>query len=423
MDDQSKTRWTKKTIIKAIVTLVIIAFLIISLIVFVMKNNANAQIKQFSESINNNDSKTLATILSTNSRDMTSTEAEHLIKYLKEDDNSERLNNTLDEIKSNLKADKSTSKLGTLKDKNNDPIIDFSKNGKQFFVLDKISIKPHYREVYIKELDNTATYDFDKKHRVAVDKNKVSSLGDFVVGNYEVPVSKNFQDGSVHGKVNGKLHINTDDLQNGERIIAKQDFNQTKIKINLHNDEKLNSKNRRLLINGNIKPLKEEKTYGYFPNNNSFSVVAEGELNGQRFKTNKVDVLQGTKNNSTQIVNLYFNDKQINKSIKEDEKAKKKLNEFIKSYIDDLSKAYKNKDYGEISKYIKSDSKAEKFMKPKFKDKQSVKYKNVDVQNVEKDDETYKITVRKKYKSSDMSNIYHVKIENDEPKITDIDNI
>lgn len=422
-ETNKKQKWPKRKLIKAIVTLVIIALLVVSVFIFVSKNNANAQIKRFSESIENNNANVLAEVLSTNDKQMTTEEAKNLISYLKSDENPNRLDDTLKKVKKNLKSGNSISELGTLKDKNGEPVISFSKNGKKLFVLDKISIEPHYREVYIRELDNTATYEFDNKHRVAVDKNKVSKLGEFVVGDYDVPVKKVFRDSSVNGKINGKIHVNTDDIQKGNHIVAKQDFNQTKIKIKLHNDDKLSDKNRKVIINGNTKPLKKDKVYGYFPNSNSFSVEAKGEMKGHRFKTNKVEVLQGTTNNSTQVVNLYFDEKQISKEIKKEEKMKNKLSKFIKAYIDDLSKAYKNKDYNEVSKYIKSNSDAEKFMEPKFKDKQSVKYKNIDVEKVEKEGNSFKITVKKRHKSIDMNNIYHVKIENDEPKIFKIENI
>lgn len=420
-DKNKKQKWTKKGKIKAIVTFVIIALLVISAFIFVNKNNADAQLKHFSDSVENSDAKTLANLLSTNDRTMTTDEAEHFITYLKSDENPNRLKETLDNVKSSLKDENSTSDLGTLKDKNNKPVLSFSKNGKQMFLLDKISIKPHYKDVYIKELDNTATYDFDKKHRVAVRKNKVSKLGSFVVGNYEVPVKKVFKDGSVQGKVDGKIHINTDELQKDNHVLAKQDFNQTKIKIKLHNDEKLESKNKKLLINGDIKSLEEDKIYGYFPNAQSFSVKAEGKLKDNNFETNKVDVLQGTTNNSTQVVNLHFDDKEINKTLEEDKKIKKELDKFIKSYMEDLNKAYKNKEYNEISNYIEDDSSAEKFMEPKFEHKESIKYTDTKVQKVKKEGSIYKVYAHKKYKKFDVNNIYHVKIENDKPKIVKIE--
>lgn len=417
----NEKKWPKKKLIKAIVTIVIIALLIVSIFIFISKNNANSQIDRFSESIENGDADALAEILSTNERNMTKSEAENLITYFKTNENPKRLKNTLDEVKNNLDSDNSTSHLGTLKDKNGKPVISFSKNGKHLFILDKISIEPHYRDIYIKELDNKATYRFDKKHEVPVDGNKLNKLGSFIVGDYDVSVKKKFKNGSVKGSIDGIIHINTDEVNKNDQIVAEQKFNQTKISVKLHNDSKLKSKSTKLLINNEVTSLKKDNIYGYFPNEQPFTVQAKGELKGHSFRTNKVEVLQGTTANSHQVVNLRFDEKAINKAVKEDEKVKQKLSKFIKEYMDDLNKAYKNTEYSEISSYIKEDSSAEKFMKPKFKDKQSIKYTDTSVKKVEKEGDMYKLHVHKKYKNYDVNNIYHVKIENDEPEIVEID--
>lgn len=417
----NENKWSKKKLIKAIVTLVIIALLIVSIVLFISKNNANAQLDRFSESIENGDADVLAEMLSTNERKMTTDEAKNLITYFKTNENPKRLSDTVDEVEEKLKSDESTSQLGTLKDKNGKPVISFSKNGKHLFVLDKISIEPHYKDVYIKELDNTAVYSFDTKHQVTVDRNKINKLGSFVVGDYDIPVKKKFKEGSVQGTVDGIIHINTDEVNKNDQIVADQKFNQTKISVKLHNDSKLESKNTKLLINDEITSLKKDNVYGYFPNEQSFTVQAKGEVKGHRFRTNKVEVLQGTTANSHQVVNLRFDEKDINKAVKEDEKIKQKLSKFIKEYMDDLNKAYKNTEYDEISNYIKEDSSAEKFMKPKFKHKQSIKYTDTSVKKVEKEGDVYKLHVHKKYKNYDVNNVYHVNMENDDPEIVEIE--
>lgn len=416
---EKQRKWTKKTTIKAIVTAVIIALLIISIVVFVRKNDANAQLKQFTNSINHNDPDRLATILSTNKRDMTTSEAKHLIAYFKQKDNAHRLNKQIKTIKGNIKADRATSELGTVKDKHNQPILDFSKNGKKMFFLGKLSIVPHYRSVYIKEADNTATYKLDKDHQVAVDKNKLNKLGTFVVGDYDMPAEKEFKEGAVKGNADGTLHVNTDNLDKNKRVVAKQAFNQTKIKIALHNDDKLDNKNRKLIINDKAMDLDTNKAYGYFPNSDSFSVQAEGQYKDQDFKTNTVNVLQGTTENSTQVVNLNFDDKAIDKAVKKEEKDKSKMSRFIKKYMDSLNKAYKHTDYDKIKDYIKKGSSADKFMKPKFKQKQDIKYTNTKVQSVKKDDDTYNIVISKQYKDNTINTKYEVQ-DGEITKIEDI---
>ena len=405
METEEKDTKRKKAIIKAIVTLVIIAIIIISCIYVVKSNNAEAQLKDFKTSVENGDKESVAQYLSSNTRKMTTKESGHLIDYLSEKENKERLNKAIDTAINNLKSGESTSDLGTLKDKDNDAVLDFHKNGKQKLFLDKISINPHYRSVYIKELENNATYILSKKNKVPVDKNKLNKLGSFVVGNYNVDLSKEFDYSSVKGTVDGKIHINTDKKQNG-KIIANQSFPQTKIKVNLHNDEKLSAENRKLLINGEAKPLKENKTYGYFPNENTFSVKAAGNLNGQNFKTNTVDVYKGLTNNSTQTVNLYFDKKEIGQNLKEEKKNKEEIKRLLKDYIKSLNKAYKSKSYKDVSEYIKDDSEAEKQLKPRIKQKEDIKFKDVKVKTVKRQGDKYKVEVSKRYKDNTIETEY-----------------
>lgn len=401
-DENSKS---KKVNIKAIVTIVIIAFIIIGVIYIVQRNDAEAQIKDFQKCVENKDEESVADYLSNKNRVMTNVEASHLINYLNKKENKKEFNDVIDVAINNVKKGSSTSELATYKDKNNQPILDFNKNGKQMLFLDKISIEPHYRSVYIKELDNNATYILSKNDKVPVDKNKLNKLGSFVVGNYTVNLKKEFDYSSVKGTVNGKIHINTDKKKDG-KIIAEQSFPQTKIRIKLHNEDKLDSKNKKLLINGDIKPYKENKTYGYFPNEDTFSVKAEGVLNNHTFKTESVNVYKGMSNNSTQVVNLYFSKKEINQYIKAEKKTKKEVERIVKEYIESLNKAYKNKSYEDVKDYVKSGSEAEKQLKQRFNHKQNIKFKDIKVTSIEKNNEKYRVEVSKKVKGNTINTQY-----------------
>lgn len=419
-DSINGVEWVKSHKIKAIVTLVIIALLIIMTTIFIQKNNANSQIDQFYNSIKNNNPEKLSYMLSDNDRKMSKNEAENLINYFHSENNQVNLDKGVKEVRNNLKNNKGNSNLGSIKDNNNKDIINFSKNGKHYFIFDKLSMTPKYRTVYVKELDNTATYKFeDNKHAVA-DKNKLSKVGEFVVGNYEVSAVKQFKKGAVKDQLNGNIHINTEKKNKHNKIVASQDFNQTKIKIHIHNYEKLDNKPK-VMINGKIVKYKPDKIYGYFPANDSFSVQADGKLGSTHFKTNKVDVMQGITKNSTQIVNLNFDEKDINKKIKKENKNKKIIGKFIESYNDKLTEAYKEKDYNKISSYIKTSSKAEDFMKPKFKHKQKVEYKNVEVKSVENKDNEYKVSVSKIYKGDVINNKYYIEMKDDKPQIVKIE--
>ena len=418
---RNAVEWVKSHKSKAIVTLVIIALLIIMTAIFIRKNNANSQIDQFYNSIKNNNPETLAYMLSNNDRKMTKSEAEHLIDYFHSEDNQSKLDKGIKEVKYNLKNNENSSNLGSIKDGNNKDIINFSRNGKHYFIFDKLAMTPQYRTVYVKEFDNTATYKFkDNQHAVA-DKNKFSKIGEFVVGNYDINTVKEFKKGAVKDQLNGQIHIDTEKLNKDGHVIASQDFNQTKIKIRIHNNENLDNKKDKVMINGKTVDYNPDKVYGYFPSKDSFSVQANGNLGTTHFKTNKVDVMQGMTNNGTQVVNLYFDKKEIDKKIEEKKKNKEKIDKFIKSYNDKLTEAYKDKDYNKIRSYIKKSSKAEDFMKPKFKHKQKIEYKNVEVKSVEDMDDEYKVSVSKMYKGEVINNQYHIEMKDDKPQIVKIE--
>lgn len=392
-------------IIKAIIVLFIIASIITIGYIFYIKNNAASQIKEFKSNISNDNYKSLANQLSTNKRNMTTEESRHLVDYFKTKGNYKKLNRELENIEANLDKKSQESELGAITDKNKKTIITFSKNGKKFLFFDKISIKPIYRDVYVKELNNTATYNFKKRHKVLVDKNRINNIGSFIVGDYDVPVEKVFKDGPVKGHVNGKIHINTDRKQDNKHIIADQTFNQTRVRIKLRNDSKLD--NTKVYINDTPYKSDENRVYGYFPNDSSFNINATGEIDDNLFKTNDIDVNQTIGGNLT--VNLDFNRNKIDKYIEKKKKNRKVLNKFMKSYTKDLSKAYENKEYADISDYIKDNSRAEKLMKPKFKKKQKVKYSDTKVNDIKKEEDLYKVDVTKKYKANLVKITYYIK--------------
>lgn len=418
-NSDNKKKRPNKNIIKAIVTVVIVALLITCVVIYINRNDANAQLDSLESGIEHNNPSELSEILSSNDREMTNNEAKRLINYFKQEENELRLKDAIKRAKNNIKSNNSESKLGTVNDKNGKPVLEFTRNGKKLLFIDKVSIKPFYRTVYIKEADNPATYNIDKNHQVAVNQNQVNELGTFVVGNYDIDVKKEFKEGAVKGSVDGKLHIDTNKLNDNGKILAEQSFNQTKIRIALHNENKIEKKSRKLIINNKTMNLDTKKAYGYFPNKNSFKVQAVGSINGKRFKTNTVNVLQGVSNNSTQVVNLSFNQDEIKKEMEKSNQQKKKASRFIKEYMNSLNKAYKNTDYDEIKKYIKEGSEADKFMKPKFSTKQDIKYTDVNVENIEDEGELLTITISKKFKDNTIRTQYKVQDE----KITEIQDI
>ncbi|WP_281512220.1 TcaA second domain-containing protein [Mammaliicoccus vitulinus] len=414
-ENTRKKLLTKPRLIKIIILIVVIALITAIIYVFISKNGAESQINELQSNIENKNDNALAAQLSTNQREMTQKEANNLIDYFNSDKHKEQFQKELHDIKSNIKKDLG-SDLGQIKDQQGNPIISISKNGKQYFILDKISMEPIYRDVYVKEADNDATYNIDKKHQVSAQKQKLNKLGSFVVGKYEIPVKKEFKEGPVTDTVSGNLIIDTTKSKNG-KIVAKQDFNQTQIKIKVHNDNKIESKNRNLYINDKQYNLSESKKYGYFPNDDSFEVSVKGQIDGHIFETNKVSVMEGL-NSNTQTVNLYFNEKEIKSKTEADKKTRKEITDFIEDYMQHLNKAYEKTQYRPIKEDIKVGSKAESFMKPKFEKKQKIKYTSTKVNKIKKNNDQYEVEVSKKYKSNPVKTIYTIEKDTDSFKIT-----
>lgn len=411
-NEQDKRK--KYNFIKAIIILFIIALIIAGIYIFYTKNNAASQITELKSNVSNGNYKDLAKQLSTNNRQMTNDESKHLINYFKKNENASKFDDEIKDIKENLDKENQTSEIGSITDKNNDEIIGFSKNGKKFLILDKISMKPIYRDVYVKELDNTATYNFGEKHKVSVKKNRINNIGTFIVGDYDVPVEKVFEDAPVKGNLNGKIHINTNERQDNKHIIADQNFKQTKVRIKIHNDSKL--ENTKVYINDTPYKSDEDRTYGYLPNDSSFSIKATGKIDDNLFRTNNVNVTENISGNL--IVNLQFDEKEIKSKIKKDKALNKDITKFIKSYMLDLNKAYVKTDYKYIKDDIKSNSNAESFMKPKFDTKQKIKYSDTKINEIKKEDDLYKVDVTKKYKANLVKTTYYIEKNESQFQIT-----
>lgn len=414
--NQKKSR---KKVIVAIVIFIIIAILIFSIYMLFQKNNGKSQIEDLENNIKSNNAQALSEQLSTKERNMSATEAKHLIDYLQNAKRYQKFEKEIKKIKTSIKSDNSESDLGQITDDHNDKIINVSKNGKKFFLIDKISMEPHYRDVYIKELDNSAVYHISKNNNVPSQANHINRLGTFIVGNYDVSLTKEFDKDPVKGKIKGYVHINTNKKDMNNHIVAQQDFKQTKIKIKLHNHKEVKDKSIKLYINNKPVKYKKDKTYGYFPNEDNFDVYASGKYKDHILKTNKVSVMESLDDN-TQTVNLEFDENKIKKLEKDKNKAKDQLEEFIKSYMDKLNKAYKKTDYQPIEEYIKTNSQAEDYMKPKFNDKQDIKYTDTQVNSVKDKGDEYLVKIQKKFKSNTVKTDYYIEKKDGVYKINKI---
>ncbi|MGC9650913.1 TcaA NTF2-like domain-containing protein [Staphylococcus warneri] len=405
-----------------IILFAIFIIAVIIIYIFVYRHSAKAQIKQLEEDINQHHYTALAHTLSSSDKKMTKNEAKKLVTYFENEKHQRNFNHDIKQIKENLKGHHDSSNLGSIKNDRNEPIISFTQDGKRFFFIDHIAMKVHYRKVYVKEGQQQASYKFEGNKKGVSNKSSTSYIGEFIDGNYDVPTEKIFKEEPVKGNVSGHLHVNTEKRTKDNKIIATQTFNQTKFKVALHNDDIFKRKNIALFINGHRMDESLDQTFGYYPNRDTFNVYAEGQYKGHTFKSNKVDVMQGL-DQSTQIVNLKFDKDKIQKTVDNDKKEEKAAGELVKTYMKHLNEAYKKTSYEPISEDIAVNSKAEKFMKPKFKHKQNIKYNNVKIESTKKKNNQIEVIISKKYKDNVIHTRYQIKHDKDGYNIVNIEDV
>ncbi|WP_162780902.1 TcaA NTF2-like domain-containing protein, partial [Staphylococcus aureus] len=327
-------------------------------------------------------------------------------KYIKQPDNNKRFNEEIENIKANIKDDKQYEvNLGSITDGNNKKVITIRKDGKQFFLIDKLAFIPHYTKFYVNERDNTGyyTYNLDKSHHTSSDKNTTSEIGEIFVGDYRLNSNKEIKDALVNGGSDGKLIINTDKTDIHGKVIAEQKFDQSWFKANIKNAD--NVKSIQIVIDGHKVPYKHNKVYGNYANQFGLEIYGQGKIEGKNFKTSTKDI-GVNKNDAPQQVDLSFNEDEMNKYIKESDIIKDKAKDFMEKYTNDLERAYKKSKYGYISKYIKSNTEVDKHMKKMVKSKAKNKYSNVHFEKVERNNNEITIVLTKNVNNHKVKSEY-----------------
>jgi uncharacterized membrane protein YvbJ len=320
-NEETNNKTSRKVLWIAISIAIII--IIVICILLIRSHNANSQIKELRTNIENNKVSNLAKQLSNNEQKMSESQASQLIKYLTDNKNHKRFNTEISKVIKNTKNNNSNStKLGEITNNKGEPIITFKKNGKQYFILDKIAMEVNYKPVYIKEGQ------FSSEYKVSNAKNKISEpykltyIGDFVDGEYQIPTSKIIDNGPIKDELNGYLKLNTNNRNKDGKIIAAQQFKQAQFKVVLHNDEKIDKNSKKITINDHEYEFENNKVYGYIPATQDFKVFAKGNMGKHTFETKPGNVFYHS-NNQIQVVHLYFDLKDINKKIADDKKKAK----------------------------------------------------------------------------------------------------
>lgn len=397
-------------------TFIFIIFLLIGLLIYIILNqtNAHGQIVDFKQAAKDKDYNKISKYLSSGQRDLSKNEAKAFINYINNPKNSKRFDKEINEIEKNVKENnKYAIDLGAITDSNGKKIINVKKDGKKFFFIEKLKFAPNYTNVYVKENDNTAVYNYNtnKKHQIVADKNRLTSIGTFFTGKYNINAKKKIEDTLLTGESSGKLEFNTEVTDKNNKVVAIQNFDQSSFKINLKNSEALDN-SKKVVVDGKEEDYVDNKIYGHYFNNDEFKVHVVGTIDGKEFVTNDRNISKN-KYQSPQEVDLSFNQDSINKFEQENKEIENKGKKFMIDYTNDLNQAYKKSDYKYISDYIEEDSKVAKHMKKMVESKAKNKYSNPQIDDISKDKDKLKVILTKEVNNNKIQSKYSLKYNKD----------
>lgn len=414
--DETNTKELKnhKKLIIFVILMIIILIVAFLLYFLFQKYNAQGQVKQFEKDIENNEYNKIAHTLTSNEHKFTKIEAKNFVNYVKSDNQFPKFKKEINNIKDNIKKDEQYSiKLGAITDNKGKPILSIKKDGKKFFFLDKITLEPHLYPVYVKEYDNSATYEYelDDKVKTFADKNNTTKIGKFFVGEYSIDSEKTIKNSQVNGKTNGQLFFNTDNKNHSGKIIVDDSFNQAWFKPSIDSENLLDKDSIKIVINDKDTKYNPNKVYGKYPlDDKPVKVYAVGKVDDKTFKSKPITL---SRNHSQQPQNLKFkfNKPEIERYKHDTEDIKKEAKKFMKDYMNHLNKAYKKGDYDYIKNYIEKNSKLEGKIKKATKEKESINYKIKSFDSIERNKNKLTITITKSNNDYKTKGRYELKFD------------
>ncbi|WMZ76292.1 hypothetical protein QS426_12955 [Staphylococcus pseudintermedius] len=399
---KKKKKWIVGGIIFVAVLLVIIV-----LYLFFKSESMSGQISEFDKAVNDKDYNKLTEIVGSGEKSISVADAKHFVEYVNEPQNKERYNKEIKKMINDLENNKSyDSKVGRITDKNDNTVIDVSKNGNRFFFLNDLAFVPNFYNVYIKEGNNTASYEFKnngKQSEVVSNANSKTDLGQFFVGKYELEVTKSFKDKPLSGSVDGMLSIDTDKAGSGRKLEAEEDIPQVWFIVKLKNNVDLD-KDYKLLIDGEEVDLEKGKVYGKYPANSVITISAKGRANNSSLETKEVG-LEANEENKPQTVELVFRDSDIEKHKKINKEIEIEAEKFMKDYTKKLNTGYEVSDFSALQYYFEDkNSDVAQHIKMQVESKKKSEFSNPQVKSYERNDTEIKLVLSKKDEKGNIIN-------------------
>ncbi|WP_215392834.1 TcaA second domain-containing protein [Staphylococcus aureus] len=400
----------KKWIIRSIVFFVVL-IVILLVYLFFNRESMSGQINEFDKAVRDKDYEQLTEIVKSGEKSISKTDAKHFVEYVNQPQNKERYNNEIKKMINDLDNNKSfDSTVGKITDKNGHTVIEVSRNGNRFLFLNDLAFVPSFYNVYIKEGNNPASYEFEnngKQNKVISSENNKTDLGEFFVGNYDVDVTKVFKEKPLDRSVDGRIHINTDNVEQGNKLEAEENIPQSWFKVKLKNNLELD-KDYKLLIDREEVDYEKDKVYGKYPADSTITISAIGRANNQNLETQEVEV-NANKDDKTQIVELTFKDSDINRQKKLNKEIEDKASEFMKDYTKKLNTGYEVSDFSALQYYFEDkNSDVAQHIKRQVESKKELEFTDPKVTSYERNDTEVQLVLSKKNKRGNVINSKYV---------------
>ncbi|MBO0377060.1 TcaA second domain-containing protein [Staphylococcus warneri] len=396
-DKKRKRKWIKWGII-------IGAIIIIGVVVYIYASSKSAkgQIDEFEKAVDKRDYTKLLELMKSNEQEINKTDMKHFVDYVKKPENKKQYQKDMKAIKDKVKnGEKYDPDVGQLKDKNGHTMIDVSKDGARFLFINRIAFEPKFYKVYVKGYDNKAVYEFknnNKARKVVAPAHQDTELGAFMVGDYDVDATKSYKDkdSPVEGNLDGRIHINTDDIGKNKKIYANEQFGEAWFKVAFENTQTLDKKDYTLMIDDKKVDYKKDKVYGKFPADTYFTVKGQGQMSGEVINTDEVEV-EANKNKAPQTIKLTFKQNEIKKQQKKDKEIEKGAKDFLEDYTDRLSTGYQVSDFSGVeSMFEDKNSDVAKSIKKQVKSKKEHKYSKPKIKSYKRDGNEITVVLSKK---------------------------
>lgn len=396
----------RKWIVRGLIALIVVVIALV-IYLFVISKGASGQINDFDKAVKHKDYKKLTEIIKSGQKSISQNDAKHFVEYVNKPENKKRYNSEIKDIKRTLGDKKANDpQIGEITDKNGRTIIEVTQNGNRFFFLNDLAFEPNFYDVYLKEGNNTASYEFENsgsQQKVVSNANNKTDLGQFFVGNYSVEVTKSFKEKPLDGSVDGHFQIDTDKADRNNKLEAKEDIPQAWFKVKLKNNEELD-KDYKLLIDDEEVDYEKNKTYGKYPADTPITILAIGRANNQSLETKEVQV-EANKDNKTQEIELSFKESDIEKQRKINKEIEKDAEKFMKDYTKRLNTGYEVSDFSALQYYFEDkNSNVAKNIKDQVESKKKSKFTDPKVTSYDRNDTEVQLVLSKKDKKGRVIN-------------------